>query len=52
MVANEIASFCIDYRLRQMAFFVFANVGGVKAGFRVMLKYLEIARALKTLILW
>ena len=44
IAANEITSFCIDNRLRQMAFFVFAKVGegGEKAGFRVMLKYLEI----------
>ena len=34
------ASFCIDNRLRQMAFFVFAKVG--KVGFRVMLKDFEI----------
>ena len=43
-VTNEIASFCIDSRLRQMAFFVFAKVGkgGAKAGFHVMLKYFKI----------
>ena len=43
-VTNEIVSFCIDHRLRQMAFFGFAKVGKVvaKAGFRVMLKYFEI----------
>ena len=27
IVTNEIVSFCIDNRLRQMAFFVFAKVG-------------------------
>ena len=44
---NEIASFCIDDRLRQMAFFfVFAKVrkGGAKTGFCVMLKYWEIKK--------
>ena len=27
IVANEIASFCIDNKLRHKAFFLFANVG-------------------------
>ena len=36
---NEIASFSIDHRSRQMAYFCKA---GQKAGFRVMLKYFEI----------
>ena len=47
---NEIASFCIDNRLRQMAlFFVFAKVdkGGANAGFRVMLKYFEVVTAFR-----
>ena len=46
-VTNEIASFCIDNRLHQMAFFVFAKVGKgrAKAGFRIMLKYFEIKKA-------
>ena len=46
-VTNEIVSFCIDHRLRQMAFFDFAKVGKVvaKAGFRVMLKYFEINKS-------
>ena len=46
IVINEIASFYIDHRPRQMAFFVFAKVGkgGADAGFLVMLKYFEIKR--------
>ena len=45
-VNNEIASFCIDNRSRQMAFIVFAKVGKgrAKAGFLIMLKYFEIKR--------
>ena len=50
-VTNEIASFCIDNRLRQFAFLVFAKVGkgGTKASFRVMLKYMyfEMKRAFR-----
>ena len=48
IASNEITSFCIDNRLRQMAFLVFAKVGkaGAKAGFRVIMKYLEIKKAL------
>ena len=44
-VTNQIASFCIDNRLRvKWLFFVFAEVGkvGAKACFRVVLKYFEI----------
>ena len=43
---------CIDNGLRQMAFFVFAKVGkgGVKAGFRVILKYSEITKALSLVV--
>ena len=39
IVTNEIASFCTDNRLRQMAFFVFAKVGKgeARAGFRAIL---------------
>ena len=46
IAANEIALFCTDNRLRQMAFFLFAKVGKgeAKAGFRVMLKYFEIKK--------
>ena len=38
IATSEITSFCIDSRLCQMAFFVFAKVskGPAKAGFRVM----------------
>ena len=46
IATNEIASFCIDHRSRQMAFFVQRRgkggaKAGQKAGFRVMLKYFE-----------
>ena len=45
-VTNEIASFCIDNRSRQMAFFSsspkWAKAGPEKAGIRVMLKYFKI----------
>ena len=46
-VTNEISSFCIDIRLRQMAFFVFAKVGKgrAKASFCVMLKYFEVNKS-------
>ena len=47
---NEIASFWIDHRPRQMAFFV-QNEGGAKAGqkagFRVILKYFEIKKTFR-----
>ena len=44
---NDIASFCRDKRLRQMAFFVFPKVGkgGANASCRVMLKYFEINKS-------
>ena len=47
IVTNEIASFCIEHRLHQMAFFVFAKVdkGWAKASFCVMLKYFEIKKS-------
>ena len=46
IVTNEILSFCIDNRLRQMAFFVLTKVGkcGAKAIFHAILKYLEIKK--------
>ena len=55
IATNEIASFCIDNRLRQMAFFVFAKVakGPAKAGFQVMklmLKDFEIKGAFSSLL--
>ena len=43
IATNEIASFCIDHKTRQMAFF--RAKAGQKAGFRVMLKYLGIKKA-------
>ena len=43
---NEIASFCIDNRLRRMAFFVFAEVGKG----RLSLKNFEIRKALSELV--
>ena len=42
IATNEIASFCIDNRLRQMAFFSCSP----EAGFRVILKDFEIKKAL------
>ena len=39
MATNDIALFCIDNRLRQMAFFLLTK--WAKAGFRVMLKDFE-----------
>ena len=45
IAANEIASFCIDHRSRQMAFF--RAKAGQKTGFRVMLKYFEIKKAFR-----
>ena len=46
-VTNEIASFCIDNRLGQIVFFLFAEVdkGEAMTGFRVMLKYYEINKS-------
>ena len=48
---NEIASFCIGHRSRQMAFF-HAKAGqrqrqGKMTGFRVMLKYFKIKKAFR-----
>ena len=45
-MTNEIASFCIDNRLRHMAFFVLTKVGkgGAKAVLRAILKDLEIKK--------
>ena len=47
IVTNEIASFCIDDRLRQMALFCLCQSGlrWGKGGFRVMLKYFEINKS-------
>ena len=45
IATNEIASFCIDHRSRQMA--VFASEAGQKAGFRVMLEFFEIKMAFR-----
>ena len=42
IATNEIASFCIDHRSRQMAFL--RAKAGQKAGFCVMLKYFEIKK--------
>ena len=46
IVTNEIASFCIDNRLRQMAFLCACQSGErwAKAGFRAILKDLEIKK--------
>ena len=48
-VTNEIALFCIDNRLRQMAFFRLRQSGQKrgKGGFHVMLKYFEIRKAFR-----
>ena len=40
IATNEIATFCMDHRSRQMAFF--RAKAGQKAGFSVRLKYFEI----------
>ena len=51
IATNEIASFCINHRSRQMAF-ICAKVGqrrGKKAGLRVMLKYFEIKKGFSLL---
>ena len=42
---NEIASFCMDHRSRQMAFF--RVKAEQKGGFRVMLKYFEMKKAFR-----
>ena len=49
IATNEIASFCIGYRSRQMAFFSCkgAAKAGQKAGFRVVLKYFEKKKAFR-----
>ena len=44
IATNEIASFCIDNRSHQMAFFS-CSPKRAKAGFRVMLKYFEINKS-------
>ena len=46
IATNEIASFCIDHRSRQMAFLSCKSGAepGQKAGFHVMLKYFEIKK--------
>ena len=43
IATSEIASFCMDHRSRQMAFF--RAKAGQKAGFRIMLKYFEVKKA-------
>ena len=45
IATNEIASFCIDHRSRQMAFF--RAKAEQKVGFRVTLKYFEIKKAFR-----
>ena len=45
IATNEIASFFIDHRSHQMAFF--RAKAGQKAGFHVMLKYFEIKKAFR-----
>ena len=45
IATNEIASFCIDHRSRNRAFF--RAKAGQKAGFRVMLKYFEIKKTFR-----
>ena len=50
IATNEIASFCIDHRSRQMAFLRRCKGGakaGQKASFRVMLQYFEIKKAFR-----
>ena len=49
IATNKIASFCMDHRSRQMAFFPCKGgaKAGQKAGFRVMLKYFEIKKAFR-----
>ena len=49
---NEIASFCINHRSRQMSQMAFFSCKGgaktgQKAGFRFMLKYFEIKKAFR-----
>ena len=43
IATNEIASFCVDHRSRQMAFFVQRR--GKTASYCIMLKYFEIKKA-------
>ena len=50
LATNEIASFCIDHRSRQMTFF-FRAKAGQKAGFRVMLKSFEMKKAFRYYII-
>ena len=46
IATNEIASFCINHRSRQMSQMAFfCAKAGQKAGFRVMLKHFEIKKA-------
>ena len=48
IATNEIASFCINHRSRQMSQMAFFRAkAGQKAGFRVMLKHFEIKKALR-----
>ena len=49
IATNEIASFCIDHRSRQMAVFLVKGgaEAGQKAGFRVMLKFFETKMAFR-----
>ena len=45
---NEIASFCINHRSRQISQMAFFRAkAGQKAGFRFMLKYFEIKKAFR-----
>ena len=45
IATNKIASFCMDHRSPQMAFF--RAKAGQNTGFRVMLKYFEIKKAFR-----
>ena len=49
IATNEIASFCLNHRSRQMAFFLCKGgaKAGQSAGFRVMLKQFEIKKAFR-----
>ena len=49
IATNEIASFCIDHRSRQTAFFRAKawQRRGKRVAFRVMLKYFEIRKAFR-----
>ena len=44
---NEIASFYINHRSRQMSQMAFFRAKAGQAGFRVMLKYFEIEKAFR-----